>query len=236
MGLQDLSVARTSGTSFPQSSTTRIELLRAIARYGGGSGDPARMEMAAEALKEAVEDYNGVLWEFNRLIADITLIGLPTPATTYALTSPWRKSERAKLLDSSNVERETCEYFPFEEFLAVYADRSVTGDPPFIYTLQNPHEAGLVTVYPIPQNVTNRPKLRLYYFRPISYPNADTVKLNVPSWVEQGIKMLAIAIHMSQFKSTETGTLAMLFGRAQRKREQLELEHRRFEDFIGSAG
>lgn len=231
----DVSIAKAATSSFPQTGEgrTREALTKAIARYGGGAGDPARLEMAVEALHEAVREYNGVLWVFNRLVQDITL----TAATsTYTLQSTFRAFERAKTLDASDIEKENVEWVGWTQFVTCYQDQGSTGDPPSVYSAQNTHETGTVYFYPKPVAPTTgtRPKARLYYFRRMALPAAEST-LDVPPEIEQGIQTLAVAIHMSQFKSFDVQSVGMMYRRAETSRLRLEQEFRVWPDYVGGS-
>lgn len=220
-----------STVGFPQddNNRTRGEALAEIAGFYGGASRPTILLRAAEAWESAIREYNTWLWRFNRVTADIPL-NSPSPAgsNTYNLETDFSEPNRAKIVDSNGKERDSLQWVPFAEWLMYFPDVSGSGSSrPLLYTAQNIHETGKITVYPT-LNTSNlqHPTLRLYYFRRILIPTSDDTRLNVPLEIDEGIFQLGQAKMTHKQKSFFHASDE--YDRAQQYR--LGLEHR-FRDF-----
>lgn len=221
------SVVTDSG-GFPQddNNRTRDEAIAEIASFYGGENRNAIKLRAGKSWESAIREYNTWLWVFNRVTADLTLAS-PTPASsdTYSLPTDFAAPNRAKIVDANGKERQSVRWVPFAEWTYFVPDHSGTGTQPLVYTAQNIHETGLVSVYPRIVS-PSWPTLRVFYFRRILIPTAGNERLNVPFEVDEGIFQLAQA--KMTHKQKTFAAAAAEYDRATSYR--LGLEHR-FRDF-----
>jgi len=217
----------TPPADFPQQNTNRTcgNILTDLLQFTGGTEDADAQEKAKLALQMAVREYNGILWNFNRVTQDITL----TAETDFTLAAAFRAPLAATLLDSSNENTWTLSWLPWEEFIFQAWDRRGTGSMPLVYTARNVHETGVVTVWPKLTTPLTWPTMRMEYFRRILIPSGVGDTLNVPEEIEEGIVQRALAILIAMTRTYREARDQLQIAAA--IKETLKMEYRGYPDF-----
>lgn len=184
------------GGSFPQTSNNRTleTLAREIADHDAGGNSQVRRDRAKESIRDAVREFNDVMWVFCRVTTDITLAATSDGALAeFDLPTNFRTPLRAVFLDTLDREVESLPWVPVEEKLKGWPQEQSTTNKPQVYMAFNVHTQGKVRYWPRLIGTFTWPKVRHYYFRRIVHPTGPDDVLNVPEEVENAIFMLAVA-------------------------------------------
>lgn len=176
----------TGPTVLPQSTfaaerSTYIEIKNDLAAEFNRN-DPGTLDLAGQAINEAIRWYNRYTWPWEILTTDITIV---SGTQTYALPAAFKKELAAYRL-VSNREHYRLIYIPFADYINRY-QTDINGTIQ-AYTFQNQFETGQVTFYPRPNAADN---VRVYYYRHTPTMRTDEATIELPAYAEGALRQLA---------------------------------------------
>lgn len=168
------------------------QLKNELARYVKMPTDSEALSVCGDAIVDAIRYYNAKTWKWNITYQDITLV---VNTADYDLSSQVKEPRYAELLDASGNSVSRLKYQDPRSFLEWNFPITASGSPD-CYTLMNNHATGTLTVNYAPTTdfITSYPTLRLWYYRRIQHPTADSDEIDVPSEAEGGIIWKAKAL------------------------------------------
>jgi len=218
--------------SFPQTDGNRkvSQIIEEIAGYIGGKDRGDIKNSAREELFGSIREFNGFLWEFNRLSDDLTLAN-PVSGTDaeYNLSANFYRPVLAQMVDSASPNpqtRDLVSWIDWKEWAKRFPWQNTTGSVPIFYTARNIHELGRVIIDPPPASTLTYPTMRVFYFRRIFLP-ADTAVINVPQEFEESLVLSAAARLVLKRK----GRARELTDNARIHKQRMIDEYRDFQDF-----
>ena len=187
-----------TGSASPTPGTSTFATLKSrVARYVLSPDSSDVTAIAADAIRDAVNEINTRRWNWNLVYQDVVLVA---DDADYDLATPFKGPFKAELLDSNNKCLGYLGWMDNHQFLREYSQRDTSGDP-YHYTVENPHEYGQVVLSAPPSSsfVASYPTLRLWFYRRVQPQVYDSDLLDIPSEVESYIEWQAKAYLASEY-------------------------------------
>ncbi len=222
------------GTPYPQkgNNKTRRRVLSDLAGYIGGENNADILEFCASIWDDVIRRANTTLWKFNRRKTDITFLA---NTSEYSLPAKFFKAQAVSVVDSDDQEVFEVGYVPFELWTELFPDQQThSASFPDYYTLENPHETGLIKFEPRLGATFTYPKARLWWFQRIERAQGENDVLNVPEEVDQALFMVAVGEVVSKRLGFNEASGYMAQGGAMMK--AVIAMHAGFEDYFQRVG
>lgn len=208
-------------TSVPQNDQgrQRRDMVDEMVSYVGGTNIAAAKTRAGKSLDRAVRQFNNILWRFNVVEQDVTLV---VSTDEYDLTVPFRAPLRAYVLDSNSDRRGLISYYAYPEWLVLSSDDATgTGSTPLAYTVRNVHRESKVIYNPLGTSL-RYPTVHHVYYTDVRLASGNTDKLNVPADVEEAIFATALGDFMKKERGPSDAVLYIQEATALREKAEIE--------------
>lgn len=173
-----------SGVPQTSQGRTRRDMVEELVSYIGGTNIDATKERAGKSLDGAVRRFNDILWKFNVVEQDVTLVA---STDEYDLDTPFRAPLRSYILDSNSKRRGAIDYIDYPEWLVISSwDSTGTSTAPCNYTIRNTHRESKVIYNPLGATL-KYPTVHHVYYTSIRLGPGQGDRLNVPDDVEESL-------------------------------------------------